>query len=87
MGAPLWWRPRSPVTAIRSTDYRSGWSERDAQALALLADEVAGGHWFRNPGEPRRRTFDRIVFDDDLRAVHDLVAADLRGSAGGGFAR
>jgi hypothetical protein len=42
-------------------------------------DHVAGGHWFRNPGDPRHRPFDRIAFDEGLREVHDLIAADLDG--------
>ncbi len=42
-------------------------------------DHVAGGTWYRNPGEPRKRAFERRVFDPDLRAVHDLIAADLDG--------
>src|SRR5688572_23277349 len=40
-------------------------------------DHVAGGVWFRNPGNPREEPFERIVFDPQLNAVHDLVAADL----------
>lgn len=41
-------------------------------------DFVAGGAWYRNS----RRTgvpFTRIVFDPDLRGVHDLFAADVDG--------
>jgi CubicO group peptidase (beta-lactamase class C family) len=40
-------------------------------------DHVAGGVWYQNPGKPRDEPFERIVFDAELRAVHDLVAADL----------
>jgi hypothetical protein len=40
-------------------------------------DHVTGGVWFRNGGRPRSEPFERIVFDKELNAVHDLVAADL----------
>jgi hypothetical protein len=40
-------------------------------------DHVAGGVWYRNTGRPRQEPFERIVFDRELTAVHDLVAADL----------
>lgn len=42
-------------------------------------DHVSGGAWYRNTGKPREETFERIVFDKDLSAVHDLVVADLDG--------
>src|SRR5690349_19735680 len=42
-------------------------------------DHVSGGVWYRNTGEPREQPFERIVFDKDLSAVHDLVAADIDG--------
>jgi hypothetical protein len=42
-------------------------------------DFVAGGVWYRNPGNPREQVFERIVFDPSLNAVHDVVAADLDG--------
>jgi hypothetical protein len=40
-------------------------------------DHVTGGVWYRNPGAPREKAFERIVFDSQLAAVHDLVATDL----------
>lgn len=40
-------------------------------------DHVTGGVWFRNTGKPRSEMFERIVFDKDLAAVHDLVVTDL----------
>jgi hypothetical protein len=40
-------------------------------------DHVAGGVWYRNPGKPRIEAFERIVFDKQLNAVHDLVAGDI----------
>ena len=42
-------------------------------------DHVSGGVWYRNTGKPRELPFERIVFDKELSAVHDLVAADVDG--------
>jgi hypothetical protein len=42
-------------------------------------DHVSGGTWYRNTGRPREEPFERIVFDKDLSAIHDLVAADIDG--------
>jgi len=42
-------------------------------------DFVAGGVWYRNTGKPKTEQFERIVFDKDLTAVHDLVIADIDG--------
>jgi hypothetical protein len=42
-------------------------------------DHVTGGVWYRNTGRPREEPFERIVFDPELAAVHDLVIADLDG--------
>jgi arylsulfatase A len=42
-------------------------------------DHVTGGVWYRNTGKPRSESFERIVFDPALTAVHDLVIADLDG--------
>lgn len=41
-------------------------------------DFVAGGAWYRNSRNPDK-PFERIVFDPDLAAVHDIVAADIDG--------
>ena len=43
-------------------------------------DHVSGGVWYRNPGDPRSKPFERHVFDEKLRSIHDLVAADLDGN-------
>jgi hypothetical protein len=40
-------------------------------------DHVSGGAWYRNSGRPREEGFERVVFDAQLSAVHDLVVADL----------
>lgn len=42
-------------------------------------DFVAGGAWYRNPGPPGGREFERFVFDPDLAAVHDVAIGDLDG--------
>jgi hypothetical protein len=42
-------------------------------------DHVSGGAWYRNTARPRQEQFERIIFDKDLTAVHDLVAADIDG--------
>jgi len=42
-------------------------------------DHVSGGAWYRNTARPREEPFERIVFDKNLKAVHDLVAADIDG--------
>ncbi len=41
-------------------------------------DFVTGGGWYRNPGKPGQ-AFERIIFDAQLKAVHDVVAADIDG--------
>lgn len=41
-------------------------------------DFVTGGAWYRNSRDADK-PFQRIVFDPDLNAVHDVVAADLDG--------
>jgi len=41
-------------------------------------DFVAGGAWYRNSQDPDR-PFERIVFDPELKAAHDVVAADIDG--------
>ena len=41
-----------------------------------LPDLITGGAWYRNSGD-LRRPFERIVFDPDLKAVHDIMIADI----------
>jgi hypothetical protein len=41
-------------------------------------DFVAGGAWYRNSRDPSH-PFERIVFDPELAAVHDVAAADIDG--------
>ncbi len=62
-----------------------GSSPSDVGACAIdvdgdgWVDVVTGGAWYRNSRAPRTKPFERIVFDPTLRAVHDVVAADLDG--------
>jgi hypothetical protein len=42
-------------------------------------DLITGGVWYRNPGDPREREFERYVFDPDAAESHDLVLADING--------
>ena len=41
-------------------------------------DFVTGGSWYKNPGR-EGVPFEKIVFDPELRGVHDLFAADVDG--------
>jgi hypothetical protein len=41
-------------------------------------DFIAGGAWYQNSRRPET-PFQRIVFDQDLAAVHDIVVADMDG--------
>lgn len=41
-------------------------------------DLVAGGAWYRN-SQDERRPFERFVFDENLRGVHDVLTADIDG--------
>lgn len=41
-------------------------------------DLVTGGAWYRNSRDPEK-PFDRLVFDADLKGVHDVAAADIDG--------
>jgi len=82
-GEIRWYRMESPD--------RWGWhklgdnSPSDVGGAALdvdgdgWGDFVAGGGWYRNTGKPRTGPFERIIFDKDLRGVHDVVAADVDG--------
>jgi len=43
-------------------------------------DFVTGGAWYLQPEDPASGPWPRVVFDRDLRAVHDVEAADLNGN-------
>jgi hypothetical protein len=43
-------------------------------------DLVIGGYWFRNPGDPRNKPFERYRYDSRIaREIHDIVFADMDG--------
>lgn len=43
-------------------------------------DFVAGGAWYRQPEQVTAEPWTRFVFDKQLNAVHDIIAADLDGN-------
>jgi len=80
-GDILWYRLESRNDWVR---HRLGdRSPSDVGGAALDVDRdgwvdfVTGGAWYRNTGQPREEIFERIVFDKDLAAVHDVVVADV----------
>jgi len=42
-------------------------------------DLVCSGVWYRNPGNPRERPFERLVFDEQAAGAHDIIVADIDG--------
>ncbi len=42
-------------------------------------DLVCSGVWYRNPGQPREKPFERIVFAQGAGGAHDVLAADMDG--------
>jgi len=42
-------------------------------------DLVCSGVWFRNPGKPREREFERYVLDPGGSGAHDILPADIDG--------
>jgi len=75
-------RPDQWVRRVLGTNHPSdvGGTSLDVDGDGWV-DHVAGGVWYRNTGKPRHEPFERIVFNESLNAVHDLVAADLDGDA------
>jgi hypothetical protein len=57
-------------------------SPSDVGAVAMDVDKdgymdfVTGGAWYRNSRDPEK-SFERIVFDPNLNAVHDVAAGDI----------
>jgi hypothetical protein len=79
----FWFEQEAPdrwVRRVVGTDHPSdvGGTAIDVDRDGRV-DHVSGGVWYRNPGSPRERPFERIVFDEGLRAVHDVIACDLDG--------
>ncbi|HRI13355.1 MAG TPA: VCBS repeat-containing protein, partial [Verrucomicrobiota bacterium] len=42
-------------------------------------DLVCSGVWYRNPGKPVDRPFERIVFAEDAAGAHDVLTTDIDG--------
>lgn len=82
-GPIFWYRQETPDRWQRHPLGEQSPSDVGGQALDVdgdgWADFIAGGAWYRNTGKPRTEPFQRIVFDKDLAAVHDLVVADVNG--------
>jgi hypothetical protein len=82
-GEILWYRMETPDRWVRHKLGDNSPSDVGGAALDVdgdgWVDFVAGGAWYRNTGKPRTEPFERIVFDKDLKGVHDLVVADVDG--------
>jgi hypothetical protein len=79
----FWFEFQKPETWVRHLLGKDHPSDVGGMALDVdgdgWVDHVTGGVWYRNTGKPREAAFERIVFDPELKSVHDLVAADLDG--------
>ncbi|MBN2508588.1 MAG: VCBS repeat-containing protein [Verrucomicrobia bacterium] len=77
----LWYRQETLTRWERHTLGTNSPSDVGGAALDVdgdgWVDFIAGGAWYRNTGKPRAELFERILFDRDLAAVHDLVVADV----------
>jgi len=82
-GEILWYRMEAPDRWVRHRLGEQSPSEVGGAVLDVDADGwidfVAGGAWYRNTGRPRTEPFQRIVFDQGLGTVHDVVVADVDG--------
>jgi len=82
-GEILWYRMESADRWVRHRLGEQSPSDVGGATLDVdgdgWVDFVAGGAWYRNTGKPRTEPFERIVFDKDLAAVHDLILADVDG--------
>ena len=84
-GEVYWYKYQAPDRWTRHTLGLDSPSDVGACVLDVngsgYPDFVAGGAWFRNPGVNRGPDgpWEKVVFDPDLRAVHDVLAADLDG--------
>jgi len=82
-GPIFWYRQEAPDRWVRYTLGTNSPSDVGGAALDVdgdgWVDFVAGGAWYRNSRQPRTEPFERIAFDPQLTAVHDLVVADVDG--------
>jgi hypothetical protein len=84
-GGPIYWYKRHAPG--RWTRYLLGeQSPSDVGGAALdvdgdgWTDFVTGGAWYRNSRDPDK-PFERIVFDPQLSAVHDIAVGDIDGDS------
>ncbi|HEY7119600.1 MAG TPA: VCBS repeat-containing protein, partial [Tepidisphaeraceae bacterium] len=68
------------------TKYVAGHDTRSDVGLAAMdvdrdghLDLVTSGAWYRNPGNPRAKPFERHLFDDRNTNAHDVLAVDIDG--------
>ena len=78
-----WFEFQSPdrwVQHLVGTNYLSdvGLAALDVDGDGWI-DLVCSGVWYRNPGRPREREFERLVFDGNAAGAHDIVVADIDG--------
>lgn len=81
-GTLYWYKYQTPDRWTEHIVGHGSPSDVGCVALDVTADGrldvVVGGVWYRNTGD-YSQPFERHVFDADLEAVHDIVAADIDG--------
>ncbi len=79
----VWYRMAKPGSWTRHRLGEQSPSDVGGAAIDVDGDGwidfVAGGAWYRNTGRPAAELFDRNLFDEELKAVHDVVIADVDG--------
>ncbi len=81
-GDIFWYKMQTPERWIQHILGEDSPSDVGGVALDVdrdgWVDFVAGGAWYRNSRNPEV-PFTRLVFDPELRGVHDVAAADIDG--------
>ena len=81
-GEIFWYKHHAPDNWTRHLLGEDSPSDVGGRALDVDGDGhmdfVAGGAWYRNSQDPDT-PFERIVFDPELSAVHDVLIADVDG--------
>jgi hypothetical protein len=82
-GGPVYWHKcRTPDQWTRHLLGERSPSDVGGAALDVdgdgWVDFVTGGAWYRNSRDPEK-PFERIVFDPELTAVHDIAIGDMDG--------